>query len=263
MPGCNRFVWNKALALQKERLRNKERLLSYNELAGLLLEWKEEFPFLAETPSQTLQQTLKDLDKALKEAFDKTNPKQFPVFKKRGQGRDSFWYPQGFQIKNSRVFLPKLGWIGFRRSCHIKGTAKNIAVSREIDHWYVSIQVEMEVEQPVHPSRKAVGIDVGVSKLIAQSDGKHIPPMNAFKKAEKKLVSLQRALGRKVKFSQNWHKQVKKIQKLHGHISHMRSDYLHKGSTMISQNHAIVCMEDLQVRNMTKSAKGEHRETRT
>jgi len=254
--GCNRFVWNKALALQKERLDSKQSCLSYNKLANMPPAWKKEYPFLAEAPSQILQQTLISFDRALKEAFDKKNPKGFPVFKKRGQSRDSFRYPQGFDIKDNRIFLPKIGWISFRRSRHIKGTPKNVTVSREIDHWYVSIQTEIEVVQPVHPSQKTIGLDLGIKKMIALSDGIQIDPLNAYKKAQKKLAKLQRGLARKVKFSGNWHKQVKKIQKLHWHISNMRKDYLHKALCTISKNHAIVCMEDLQVKNMSKSAKG-------
>jgi putative transposase len=92
--------------------------------------------------------------------------------------------------------------------------------------------------------------------MIAQSDGNYIVPINSFRKAQAKLAKLQRQLARKVKFSSNWHKQVKKIQKLHWHIANIRKDYLHKASYALSKSHAIVCMEDLQVRNMSKSARG-------
>jgi putative transposase len=103
---------------------------------------------------------------------------------------------------------------------------------------------------------KAVGIDLGIKKMVALSDGTHIEPINAFMNAQKKLAKLQRCLAKKVKFSSNWYKLVKKIQKLHWHIANIRKDYLHKASCTLSKNHAIVCMEDLQVRNMSKSARG-------
>ena len=254
--GCNRFLWIRALALQKERLDSKQSCLSYNKLANMLPMWKKEHPFLADAPSQPLQQTLKALDKAIKEAFDKANPKRFPVFKKRGQCKDSFRYPQGFEISNNRIFLPKIGWVGFCKSQYIKGKPKNVTVSREIDHWYVSVQTEIKVSNPVHPSVKAVGIDLGIKKMVALSDGTHIEPINAFMNAQKKLAKLQRCIAKKVKFSSNRYKLVKKIQKLHWHIANIRKDYLHKASCTLSKNHAIVCMEDLQVRNMSKSSKG-------
>ena len=97
--------------------------------------WKKEHPFLAEAPSQTLQQTLKALAKATKEAFDKANEKRFPVFKKRGQCKNGFRCPQGFEISNNRIFLPKIGWVGSAKGQNIKGKPKNVIVSREIDHW--------------------------------------------------------------------------------------------------------------------------------
>jgi len=254
--GCSRFLWNKALALQKERLEDKQSCLSYNKLANMLPAWKKEYPFLAEAPSQTLQQTLKALDRAIKEAFDKTNPKKFPVFKKKYKSKDSFKYPQGFEISNSRVFLPKIGWVGFRRSQYIKGKPKNITVSREIDHWYISIQTEQRVSEAVHPSKKATGIDLGINKMVALSDGTYILPINAYMQEQHKLAKLQRRLAKKIKFSSNWYKLVKKVQRLHWHIANMRADYLHKASCALSKNHAIVCMENLQVKNMSKSAKG-------
>jgi len=121
--GTNRFIWNKALAIQKERLENKEKLLSYKDMAALLPEWKMEFSFLSEAPSQTLQQTLMQLDKAIWAALDKTDPKRFPVFKRKGIARNSFLFPQGFKIDEagSRVFLPKLGWVRYRKSKSLSG----------------------------------------------------------------------------------------------------------------------------------------------
>ena len=113
-----------------------------------------------------------------------------------------------------------------------------------------------KVSEPAHPSVKTVGIDLGIKKMIAQSDGNYIAPINFFSKAQAKLAKLQRQLARKVKVSSNWHKRVKKIHKLHWHIANIRKDYLHKASYALSKSHAIVCMEYLQVRNMSKSARG-------
>ena len=95
-----RVVWNKALAFQKERLNVKQSCLSYagNQRANSV-EKRTDLFFLKQVHSQALQQSLKNLSQASKEAFDKTNPKQFPRFKRKGQ-RDSFRYPQGFKVDN-------------------------------------------------------------------------------------------------------------------------------------------------------------------
>ncbi len=257
--GCSRFVWNKALALQKDQLDAKKHCLSYFDLAPRLVSWKNEetTAFLKEVHSQPLQQTLKNLDRAIKEAFSKKNPKQFPRFKKRGL-RDSFHYPQGFKIdeRNSRIFLPKIGYISYRNSRSIEGKPKNVIVSRHLDVWYISIQVELEVVPQVHEQTSAIGIDMGITKFATLSDGSYYKPINSFRKHAARLRFYQRRLKNKKKFSSNWRKAIKKVQCTHHKISNVRQDYLQKTSTTISKNHAIVVLEDLQVKNMSRSAAG-------
>jgi putative transposase len=255
--GSCRFVFNKALAMQKVRYKQGEKKLGYAGLCKSLTEWKTqaETIWLTETPSQALQQTLKDLERAYTNFFAKRG--DFPRFKKKGQS-DSFRYPQGFKLDqdNSRIFLPKLGWIRYRNSRDILGTPKNVTVSCNGGKWFVSIQTEREVVEPVHPSASIIGIDVGITRFATLSNGSFIEPLNTFRKHEQRLARYQRAMSRKTKFSNNWKKAKAKVQKLHTRIANVRRDFLHKTTTTISQNHAIVCIEDLQVRNMSKSAAG-------
>ena len=258
--GCNRFVWNKALALQKHSLESDKKILSYNYLAGLLKEWKqtEETAFLKTAPSQTLQQTLKFLDRALKDAFDKKQPdKKFPVFKKKFKCIDSFRCPQGFKIDGNRIFLPKIGWIRFHKSRGIKGTPKNVTVSRRGKHWFVSIQCEMAIPAPERPFRDVLGIDMGIKRFLAMSNGEYCDSLNSFKKLQKKLALAQKLLARKKKFSNNWKKQKQVISRLHIKIADARNDFLQKLSTNMSKNHAVIVAEDLKIKNMSSSAKGD------
>jgi len=255
--GCCRFVWNKALALQKERLDAGERTLGYNKMALLLPSWKTDHPFLNEAPSQALQQVLMNLDRAVKDAFDPKQPdKHFPTFKKKFVSRDSFRYPQGFRLEGPKVFLPKLGWISFRKSRPTEGVPRNITVSRKGSHWFVSIQTETEVSEPAHPSGSIVGIDCGVTRFATLSDGTFHEPRHAFRKMELKLAREQRKLARKTKRSNNWQKQKERITRLHIRIADMRNDYLHKLSTTISKSHAVVVLEELKVKHMSASARG-------
>jgi len=256
--GSCRFVFNKALALQKERHERGEKKLGYAGLCKELTAWRNgaETPWLADAPIHPLQQTLKDLERAYANFFAKRA--DFPRFKKKGQS-DSFRYPDPKQIKldqaNSRLFLPKLGWLRFRFSRDVLGVVKNITVSLSCGKWFVSIQTEREVEQPI-PQGGAIGIDMGVARFAALSDGTFYAPLNSFKRHEITLRKAQQAMSRKVKFSRHWKKEKLRIQKIHSRIGNARRDYLHKTSTTISQNHAMVCIEDLQVRNMSKSAAG-------
>lgn len=157
---------------------------------------------------------------------------------------------------NSRISLPKLGWIRYRNSREIIGEVKNVTVSQSCGKWYISIQTEYEVASPVHNAAPIVGLDAGITKLATLSDDTVYQPVNSFKVSQRKLAMFQRQLSRKVKFSTNWQKQKRKIQSLHSHIANIRRDYLHKVTTEISKNHAMIVIEDLKVSNMSKSAKG-------
>mgnify|MGYP001390932454 FL=1 len=254
--GSCRHVYNKALALQQERHEAGEKKLGYAALCKSLTEWKAqpETLWLNETPSQALQQSLKNLERAYKNFFEKRA--DFPRFKKKGHS-DSFRYPQGIKLDqgNSRVFLPKLGWLRYRNSRDVLGEVKNATVSQSGGKWFISIQTEREVDQPL-PNGEAVGIDMGIARFATLSDGSHIEPLNSFKKHQQRLARYQRAMSRKVKFSNNWKKAKAQVQRVHTRIANARKDFLHKASCQISQNHAMIAIEDLQVRNMSKSAKG-------
>jgi putative transposase len=254
--GMNRFVFNKALAWQNEQYQADITFkFSYTRIANLLPQWKVEYPWLKDAPSQTLQQSLKNLESSFKHFFAKRA--QFPKFKKKGIN-DRFRIPQGYKLEqhNNRISLPKLGWINYRNSREIAGKVKNITVSKKCGKWYVSIQTELEVEQPLHQSTSIVGVDVGIARLATLSNGQVFEAVNSFKQKQTRLARYQRALGRKVKFSSNWKRQKERIGKLHSTIANIRKDYLHKVTTAISKNHAMIVIEDLQVSYMSKSAKG-------
>lgn len=253
--GCSRFVFNKALDWQKQAYEaDSKTKFSYTKLANFLPQWKIDFPFLKDCHSQVLQQSLKDLESAYRNFFAKRA--DFPKFKKKGL-KDSFRYPQGCKIEqeNDRLWLPKIGWVRYRNSRDVVGEIKNVTVSQKCGRFFVSIQTEFEQEIPQHQGSE-VGIDMGVARFATLSNGDYFEPLNSFKKHQNALKKAQQRLSRKVKFSQNWLKQKAKIGKIHHKISNARKDYLHKISTEICKNHAMIYVEDLQIANMSKSAKG-------
>ena len=158
--------------------------------------------------------------------------------------------------RNNRIFLPKLGWIRYRNSREVLGKLRNITVSGKNGKWYISIQTQREVEQPTSTATTSTGIDLGIARFATFSDGSYIAPLNSFKTQQAKLAKYQRRMAHKQKFSNNWKKAKAKIQKLHTTIANARHDFLHKATTTISQNHALVFVEDLQVSNMSRSAAG-------
>ena len=260
--GSSRFLWNKALAMNLDRLDRGHGILLYNELAFWLGLWKrsEEYGFLKECPSQVLQQKLMDLERAFRDCFDRSQPlKRLPVFKKRGRG-DGIRFPQGFKLEGRRIFLPKIGWVGFHKSREIEGKVKNITVTCRAGRWFASIQVEQEIEIGTHPSDSKIGIDAGVKCFAAFSDGTLVRSVNSFRKHEDTLAREQRKLARKQKGSGNWKKQKQRVSRIHHTIANVRSDFLHNLSTEVCKNHATVFVEGLNIRGMSASARGTEEE---
>ena len=287
--GSARFVWNQMLAMSFEMFANNE-FINATNLVNKIMDLKNnpDFEFLkSHSNAVSLQQKVRDLASAWSRFFDpkvharlKENKKKIrkpkffkladgteiqlrplmPRFKRKSDGCDSIrlvQFDKYCRIEGNRVKLPNgIGLVKFRKSQDIIGTIKNVTISKKSGHWYVSFGCEREIENPIHPSKTAIGIDLGITKLISTSDGQYIKPKNSFKSNQVKLAKLQRQLSRKVLFSQNWQKQNRKIQKLHHHIANIRHDYLHKITTNISKNHAMIVVEDLKVVNMSKSASG-------
>jgi putative transposase len=255
--GSCRFVFDKALALQKERYARGDKKLGYAGVCKMLTEWRHsaETPWLNDAPVHPLQQALKDLERAYANFFAKRAG--FPRFKKKGHP-DSFRYPDGIKLDhaNHRICLPKLGWMRVRQSRAILGTVKNVTVSLSSGKWFVSIQTEREVEPPLLKTTSAVGIDVGIARFATLSDGTFYTPIHSFKRHQDRLRKVQQAVSRKQKFSHNWSKAKAKVQRIHSRITNARRDYLHKATTTISKTHAMVCLEDLQVTNLSASASG-------
>ena len=198
--GSCRFVYNKALALQKENHEAGNRFIGYVAMAAKLPIWKREAEtaWLKETPSQALQHALKDLEKAFKGFFAKRTG--FPRFKKKGSGV-SFRYPEPKQIKldqiNNRIFLPKLGWLRYRNSREALGQVRNVTVSQSGGKWFISIQIQRELERPLPSTTTTIGIDVGIARFATLSDGSYIAPLNSFKTHQQRLARYQRRMSRK------------------------------------------------------------------
>lgn len=144
----------------------------------------------------------------------------------------------------------------YRHSRDVTGSLKNVTVSQRGGKWFFSVQTAQQVETPIHPSSTAIGIDLGITVFAAQSDEVIHPPKNSFAQLQRRLARAQRSLARKKRFSNNWRKQKARIGRLHIRIADARADYLHQISHDICKNHAVVCIEDLKVRNLSRSSSG-------
>ena len=189
--GCARYVYNRTLSLEKSLYKkDSKHSFKYTEAANRLPEWKKKNPFLKECHSQVLQQSLKDLEQAYINFFRKRA--NFPKYKKKFQ-HDSIRFPQGVQLDEAKqqIRLPKIGWVGYRKSRDIIGAIKNVIVSRRGEKWDVSIQTEYKVVSSA-PNSSEIGIDMGVKRFVTMSNGDFVEPLNLFKQELEKLAKLQR-----------------------------------------------------------------------
>ncbi len=221
---------------------------------------KREFPRLAEPPSQVLQQTIKQLHRALENFQGRGFG--FPRFKKFGQLK-SLLFPQfkespvaGFHLR-----LPKIGSIPINLHRPIpKGfVVKQVRIIKKADRWYASINIQCDVNIPSPmPHGYPMGIDTGLSKFLATSDGVLVKPPKFFKSLQSELKLLQRRLSRKQKRSKNYEKQRLKAARLHHTIDNTRKDFHFKQAHTLCDAADMVFMEDLDYRTMAKGMFGKH-----
>jgi putative transposase len=266
--GACRFVFNCGLIHRILSYQQWRKSVSYYEQQNSLPDAKQEpeLEWLKEVPSQSLQVALRNLDTAFKNFFRGIG--KFPQPKKKGV-HDSISFPQGNMLriqrkskKRSKILLPKLGEVEFIHHRRFTGKVKSATVSYSHgDGWQISILVVEENIESQNTSADTIGIDLGVVKTIALSgeNGELNLPLEQIKPIEKRIQKLQRKRAKLEKSSYHLKKRKRLgliAAKLHSRIARIRRDFLHKASHKLSKNHGVIVMEDLRVKNMSKSARG-------
>ena len=251
--GHCRFVFNHFLNERKEKYLNEKTSLNYYDNAKTLTELKkqEEFVWLKEVNSQSLQTSIRNLDVAYKNFFKKHN--KFPRFKSK-YDRQSFKVPQNVLVEDGKLIIPKFQE-GIKLNLHreLDGNPLFATISKSATgKYYVSITCEVEYK-PFNKTGKSVGVDAGIKELAILSDGNHYENIKSLKTKLKKLKYEQRQLSKKQKGSQSRNKQKTKLALVHEQITNIRKDYLHKVSTEIIKNHDVISVEDLAVKNIMKN----------
>lgn len=249
--GNIRFLWNYALKTNQDYYKETGKFKFYHELAVLLPKLKEEYPFLKESFSQSLQMILRQFDRALKDSFKKE--KGFPSFKKKMLLNDSFTCPQAWRLGKGFVFIPKIGEVKWIKHRPLTGKPKSITISQDGDMWYCSVLCEYLISDKEKSFDNVVGCDVGLKEFATLSDGTVINNPKHTKKYEKKLAKEQRKLSRKQKGSNNRFKQRLKVRKIQNKIRDTRKDFLHKTSNSIAKNYDGIVVENLNVKGMMKN----------
>jgi putative transposase len=220
-------------------------------MANSLLLLKERRDFLTLSNAQSLQQSLKDLNQAMKSCFN--SGFGFPKFKKRGI-YDAFRVPQYFLVNASSIIIPKIGTLRIGKHHPLNGTPKHLTISRKGKKWYVSVCLEFE-PTPLPKTGSQIGLDVGAARLATTSNSRFKKPFTALN-LEHRIKLTQRQLSKKKKGGQNHEKTKSTLNTLYQRLRNKRQDYLQKYSTYLIKSHDLIAVEDLKILNMTRSAKG-------
>ena len=216
---------------------------------------KSELKWLKEVDSTALQSSLKDLDTAYQKFFKEHSG--FPKFKSKKTHRFSYkskCVNGNIQYYGKYIKLPKLGKVKTKNKLIPQGRILSATVSQEPSGKYYVSFCCTDVNIPVlDKTNNSIGIDLGIKDFCITSNGEKIENPKYLKKSLDKLAKLQRELSRKTKGSSNYNKARIKVARLHEHIANQRKDFLQKLSTEIIKNNDVVCIEDLQVKNMIKN----------
>jgi len=256
--GCARLVHNRALALRTEAWYERQERIGYPETSTMLTNWKkqEDLDFLNEVSCVPLQQGLRHLQTAFTNFF--AGRAEYPNFKKKHHGGNAEFTKSAFKWKDGKVFLAKcLQPLDIRWSRQLPVGAEPSTITVKLSpsgRWTVSLLVDVQIETlPESPHQ--IGLDLGITSLIALSNGEKIANPKSFKKKRKKLRKAQKVLSRKKKGSNNRHKARLKVAKVHVEISDTRKDFLHKLTTRLVRENQVIAVEDLAVKNMVKNQK--------
>lgn len=255
--GCCRFVYNTYLAKRINAYEESKETFSYVQCANDMKKLKTELEWLKEVDSTALQSSLRNLDIAYKKFFKEHTG--YPKFKSKKTHRYSYkskCVNNNIQYSGRCIKLPKLGMVKTKNKLIPQGRILNATISQEPSGKYFVSLCCTDVEiQPLPKTENAVGLDLGIKEFAITSDGEMIPNPKYLKKSLDKLAKLQRELSRKSKGSSNRNKARIKVARLQEHIANQRKNFLQKLSTKIIQNNDVICIEDLQVKNMIKNHK--------
>lgn len=255
--GSCRFVYNTYLAKRIKAYEESKETFSYVQCANDMKKLKTELEWLKEVDSTALQSSLRDLDMAYKKFFKEHTG--YPKFKSKKTHRYSYkskCVNNNIKYCDRYIKLPKLGMVKTKNKLIPQGRILNATISQEPSgKYFVSLCCTDVDVKPLSKTNNTIGIDLGIKEFCITSEGEMIPNQKYLRKSLDKLAKLQRELSRKSKGSSNRNKARIKVARLQEHIANQRKDFLQKLSTEIIRGNDVICIEDLQVKNMIKNHK--------
>ena len=244
--GANRFIYNYFLNLKFKLYKFYKINLSYNNSSKALTELKKQKTWLKQVDCISLQQTLRNLDSAYQNFFNKKS--KYPNFKKK-QDKNSYRTNSNIKINNRYITIPKVGMLRYRdnyrlEECNIS-KIYNITISKTPSgNYYASISAEVNITA-FEKTNRSCGIDLGLKDFLIFDTGRKINNPRILKNLEKKYRKLAKAVSRKQLKSNNRNKARIKLAKFYEKIVNIRKDFLHKISTNLIKEYDIICIEDL------------------
>ena len=255
--GCARFIFNRFLEEKQRYYKDNGSTLNYNNCSGIMTDLKkqEEYEWLCEVNSQSLQVSLKNLETAFGNFFRKKS--KFPRFKSKKVNSDSFCCPQNVSVEGSKIFIPKFKkGIPFTKHRELKGEVRSATFSKvPSGKMYVSILCELPLEAPLKKTGKKIGVDLGLKDFLITSDGKRFANPRFLKQFLKELKIAQKHLSRKEKDSKRKDKQRLKVARLHEKITNSRHNMQHQISSFLVKNYDVIALESLNVKGMMANHK--------
>lgn len=260
-----RALWNAANAARIDRYRAAVRIcaarsdealpvLRYQDQNRELTEARAAFDWLRAVPSDYQQALLMFLDRAWTDFM--SGLRGMPRFKSKKAAR---WVPlvsnaaSRFRVEADRIRIPRIGWIRFRGHREIQGRPVNVAITRDVDQWFVSITCVVTEPIPVHPHAElSVGLDLGIVSIVTDSNGRKTGNPRAFARHETLLARAQRQLERRKRGSARARRARERVAKIYRRIRRTRNHFLHNISALYTKSHGTVAVEALDVVRMTR-----------
>ena len=256
--GAARYVYNWGLNDRIERYKQGVNTTRYEQNVRFNSIKRELCPWILDYPYVIIQEEFGNLDTAYKNFFTRIKQGKekagFPKFKSKYKDNQSFSLRGSIRVDINKIKLPIIGWVKLAQKNYFPDDVKILkaTVSERAGYWFVSMQVEEEIEDPQPRDENVIGIDLGIKSIAVISDGKTFDNPKTLKQYEKKLATLQRELSRRTKGGSNYDKTKQKITRLHYKIASIRNTSLHEISnyTVNKTKASKIVMEDLNVKGM-------------
>jgi len=254
-----RFLWNLALeqrlmGMHRTDKRYPTAFDQINELTPL----RAELPWLADVPRDVSNRLLIELDLAWQRCFKKIC--RAPQWKKKGDRPLNICNPHvpkwRWKLENGDLRFQKIGHMKAVVHRPLEGSPRSCVLTREADQWVACITCAVEIGDPSPPSGPPIGIDVGITNLLADSEGRRVPNPKHLQASQRRLARAQRAASRKQKGSNNRKKSNTRVARIYRKVRRQRDHVLHVESLRYAKNHSVVVIERLQIGSMSRRTNG-------